>query len=174
MVAARAPDYDRPYYSRHHPQRTEHVVVSPPPTAPKQSGWLGKLVLMTATLAVAIVSVMLALPHLVAQDTHSALASDAPSDVAAMALVAPESIAPLDRPEHAETARAFLDRSTVSSARLAARDSRAIINGQLYRVGEVVNESLGLVFAGHDPDGEFLLFRDQGGQTYFLRLFQEG
>jgi len=70
----------------------------------------------------------------------------------------------------ASTPQEFVDRAKVNGVRLDGRKTKAIINGDMYRVGDVVAPEIGLVFVGHDPDGEYLLFRDAKKRTVFLRV----
>ncbi|WP_309398184.1 hypothetical protein [Cerasicoccus maritimus] len=72
--------------------------------------------------------------------------------------------------EFADTAQEFLDRATVNGVRFGGKQTRAIINGSIYHVGDTVAEDIGLVFVGHDPDGEYLLFQDSDKQTVFLKV----
>lgn len=72
--------------------------------------------------------------------------------------------------EFAGNHQQFLDRAQVNGVRFGGKHTRAIINGNMYYVGDVVAPDLGLVFVGHDPDGEYLLFRDASNRTVFLNV----
>lgn len=86
----------------------------------------------------------------------------------------PQTLDPRDTLEYATTPQEFLNNAKVNGVRLGGRSTKAIINGAVYRVGDVVAPEMGLVFVGHDPDGEYLLFRDAERRTVFLRVYQEG
>ncbi len=70
----------------------------------------------------------------------------------------------------ADSAQEFLDRATVNGVRFGGKQTRAIINGNIYQVGDTVSADIGLVFVGHDPDGEYLLFQDADKRTIFLKV----
>ncbi len=74
----------------------------------------------------------------------------------------------------ATTPQEFVDRAKVNGVRLNGKRSRAVINGHIYYVGDVVAPEMGLQFIGHDPDGEYLLFRDQRKRTLFIRIHERG
>jgi len=69
-----------------------------------------------------------------------------------------------------ETPEAYLDRISISGVRLAQEQTSLVIDGYIYRVGDVVNESVGIRFVGHDPDGEYLIFEDAAGVPHLLPL----
>ncbi len=71
-----------------------------------------------------------------------------------------------------ETPKDFIDAMDITMVRLAGDQTRANINGELYRVGQMIDEHHGIVFVGSDPDGEFLLFRDDENQTHFYPLYK--
>ncbi len=66
-----------------------------------------------------------------------------------------------------ETAKDFVDTLNVSTVRVAGNQTRANLNGKLYKVGDVIENSEGIIFIGADPDGEYLLFRAANGETLF-------
>lgn len=72
--------------------------------------------------------------------------------------------------DFADNAQEFVDRATVNGVRFSGKRTRAIINGTIYHVGDVVASDIGLVFVGHDPDGEYLLFQDGDKRTVFLKV----
>lgn len=135
---------------------------------------IGILALCSACLAAA--------KHFYDQQTASTQAAQTqvsapppPQPIAsAPAKVRVEKPAPIETPTElvkvAKTPQEFVNRAQVNGVRLSGRQSRAIINGSLYNVGDVVAPELGLVFVGHDPDGEYLLFRDPSKRTVFLRV----
>ncbi|GHB98425.1 hypothetical protein [Cerasicoccus arenae] len=90
-----------------------------------------------------------------------------------MFVEAPKTEDPRKTLDYASTPQEFVNRATVNGVRLGGRGTRAIINGALYHVGDVVAPEMGLVFVGHDPDGEYLLFRDASSRTIFLRVYKE-
>ncbi|WP_309381658.1 hypothetical protein [Cerasicoccus frondis] len=91
-----------------------------------------------------------------------------------MMVEAPESEDPrVTDIDFAGTSEEFLDRAKVNGVRFGGKRTRAIINGSIYHVGDVVAPEIGLVFVGHDPDGEYLLFRDSDSRTVFLKVKNE-
>lgn len=72
--------------------------------------------------------------------------------------------------EVAKTPQEFINRAKINGVRLSGSRTRAIINGTLYHVGDIVAPEMGLILIGHDPDGEYLLFRDGQKRTVFLRV----
>jgi hypothetical protein len=58
----------------------------------------------------------------------------------------------------------MVDKYHVSGVRAAATDSKALIDGHVYRQGEFLDRSLGLKLVGVDQD--HLTFTDKAGNTY--------
>jgi hypothetical protein len=65
-------------------------------------------------------------------------------------------------------------RSFVANAKVSGifqgNPSRAVINGRLIRMGEVVDPTLGIIFEGIDSQGRHLVFKDRSGATVSRRF----
>ena len=119
-------------------------------------------------------------PGLVAQATAApapAAASPA-SPVAATETPRPGPAAPAPRasaaevahapatppPSHAELAQSFVDSLRVTGVRAAGTDSKALVDGHIYRVNDVLDRALGIRLVQVDPD--HLTLVDSQGVTY--------
>lgn len=80
---------------------------------------------------------------------------------------------PMETLEYVNSHETFKEIAEVNSVRFSGKSTKAIINGELFRIGDVVAPTMGLRFVGYDPDGEYLLFRDVGGATVFLPVRQK-
>ncbi|MEO0794463.1 MAG: hypothetical protein AAFX93_04855 [Verrucomicrobiota bacterium] len=69
-----------------------------------------------------------------------------------------------------ESPEELLTRITISSIRLAGEQSRIVVDGTIHTVGDIINEEVGLIFVGHDPDAEYLLFKDTQENVLFFSL----
>lgn len=154
------------------PMTMETIVLPPPARGSFMSKLLWGLLICGGAVALAFTAVQ----HL--SGAQAALSSDESGAIPLLAAVGSGKTAPVAETvveeDFSAVIQAYLDDATVSSVRMGADDCRAIINGRLLHVGDYVDPQLGLEFVGHDPDGEFLLFRDGQGQTYFLNLFRSG
>ncbi|GHC10180.1 hypothetical protein [Cerasicoccus arenae] len=162
VVVPRTPDYDHPYarVPKPPPIRSKpKVTVVPPPLQRKASP-----VPFSLLLAVGVILAICGAAYYVMSKDYTPTAQDRKLVNAHLAV--PEIMAN-------ETPADFVKAMDVQSVRLASGQSRASINGKVYRVGDVVDEYHGLVFVGHDPDGEFLLFRDPEQQVHFYSLYKE-
>jgi hypothetical protein len=65
---------------------------------------------------------------------------------------------------HNEIIQGIVDRFHISGARSAGADSKALIDGHVYKVNEVIDRSLGLKLVKVEPDR--LTFADADGATY--------
>lgn len=61
-----------------------------------------------------------------------------------------------------EAVKAFVDNLTVSGV-FQGDPPRLLIGNQTFEVGDVVNQDLGIVFTGLDPDRGVVLFKDSNG-----------
>jgi hypothetical protein len=72
----------------------------------------------------------------------------------------------------AEASAAF--RSLIANAKVSGvfqgNPSRAVINGRLTRIGEVVDATLGVTFDGVDHQRRYLIFKDKSGATVSRRF----
>jgi hypothetical protein len=102
------------------------------------------------TPAPAVVAAAVAVPAAVPAVTAPA-ASAAPAPTAA-----PQS--------RAEQVQAYVDGLVVTGARSAGSDSKALVNGHVFKLNDVLDKALGLRLARVDPD--HLTFVDGAGDTY--------
>ncbi|WP_309387673.1 hypothetical protein [Cerasicoccus frondis] len=167
VVVPRTPDFDRPFAGRvpTPPPRTksQHTPrVSPPAPAPKPQSRSNPILLGICIAVGSIITVSGAAYWVMSQDYKPSLQERqmVSANLAEAHLAAQE------------TAQDFVNSLQVSTVRLAGDQTRASLNGTLYRVGDLVDEHHGLVFVGADPDGEFLLFRDSEQQTHFYPLYK--
>jgi hypothetical protein len=65
--------------------------------------------------------------------------------------------------------RSFVANAKVSGV-FQGKPSRAVINGRLVRVGEVVDATLGITFEGVDSQGRNLVFKDRSRATVLRRF----
>lgn len=72
-----------------------------------------------------------------------------------------------------ETPAQYVRSLDITSVRLAEAETRASINGQIYRAGELINERHGLILLGPDENGESLLFRDADGQVHSYHILRD-
>lgn len=77
---------------------------------------------------------------------------------------------PMESLAYARNAEEFKRFATVNSVRAAGTRTKAVINGEVFRIGDVIAPQMGLVFVGVDPDGQYLLFRDAQKRTVFLQV----
>jgi hypothetical protein len=90
--------------------------------------------------------------------TSAAKASGAP----AVAEVRPTPPAPPAKPKPSLQFRAFVDRLKIGGVRMGP-PARIFIGGITYQQGAVIDQDLGVVFVGVDPQTEELLFKDGSG-----------
>jgi len=98
-----------------------------------------------------------------AQPVAQAKTSPTPAPVAAAAVQesTPASQAPQS---HNDMVQAIVDRFRVSGVRAAGADSKALVDGHVYKVNEVIDHTLGLKLVKVDAD--HLTFVDRDGATY--------
>jgi hypothetical protein len=72
--------------------------------------------------------------------------------------------APPPPPEPSAALVAWVSELRVSGV-FQGTPSRALINGRMMREGETVDETLGIVFDGVNPDDKVLIFRERSGAT---------
>lgn len=82
--------------------------------------------------------------------------------VVAPAAAAPAAAASADGP--VDKVQAYIDGLQVAGARAAGSDSKALMDGHVYRLHDTVNRALGLKLVKVDAD--HLTFVDAAGQTY--------
>lgn len=70
--------------------------------------------------------------------------------------------ADLPPPEPTEEFRNFVTSLKVSGV-FQGEPSRALLNGKMYGVGQIVDETLGISFAGVEPESKNLVFKDSDG-----------
>lgn len=101
----------------------------------------------------------------------------APSPVAVVAapvVVASPSPAPAaavsaaQAASHLDQVQAIVERYRVSGVRMSSSGSKALIDGHIYKLNDVIEKSIGLTLVGIDTD--HLTFRDRDGQTYVKNL----
>jgi len=71
-------------------------------------------------------------------------------------------------PEPSPAFRAYVVNLKVSGV-FQGESARAMFNGKLYRLGEVVDSKLGIVFARIDPETKHLIFEDSKGAIMMRR-----
>jgi hypothetical protein len=84
-----------------------------------------------------------------------------------VALAPPPNAAPAAAPApegHSDQIQGIVDRFHVSGVRAAGADSKALVDGHVYRVNEIIDRSVGLKLVKVDSD--HLTFVDAGGNTY--------
>ncbi|MGE9297149.1 MAG: hypothetical protein ACQKBV_12765 [Puniceicoccales bacterium] len=165
VVTPRSVDYDHPYAAKAPQPKFQYNVDISQPVAYKA---VAKQPLLSKRIKQAIhILVLLGLGSAFMFFIAQKVTAPVPVDAETVALLNP---IPSDLPELglSESPEEFLNRVSFSGIRLAAAESRIMIDGYIYKVGDVINESLGLVFVGHDPDGEYLLFNDAEGRTHFM------
>jgi hypothetical protein len=98
----------------------------------------------------------------------AAPAPAAPPPAAAAATPLPVAAAPAPAPTAvqslAERVQAVIDRIQISGVRYAGSDSKAIIDGHIYRINDVLDKALGIRLSKFDQD--HLTFVDPTGATY--------
>jgi len=169
VVVPRTPNYDHPYAQRvpkppprrNQPVRERSSTVAAPAAAPRRNP--AKLGLI---LAIGAVVALCGAAYFVMSGDYKA---DYRDQQAVRADLRNAPVLTFDE----ETPGEFIKSLDITSVRLASDQSRASINGQIFRVGDIINEQHGLVFAGHDPDGEYLLFKDSVQRVHLYSLFQE-
>jgi hypothetical protein len=77
---------------------------------------------------------------------------------------APPAVAPAVVQSLGERVQAFIDRIQISGVRYAGADSKAIIDGHIYRVNDLLERTLGIRLSKFDQD--HLTFVDPTGSTY--------
>jgi hypothetical protein len=126
-------------------------VIAPAPTAaPAPTSAPVVVAQPSPTPAPAVVAAAVAVPAAVPAVTAPA-ASAAPAPTAA-----PQS--------RAEQVQAYVDGLVVTGARSAGSDSKALVNGHVFKLNDVLDKALGLRLARVDPD--HLTFVDGAGDTY--------
>jgi len=86
-----------------------------------------------------------------------------PAPVVAVQTAAPVPVAAAPQ-SHAEQVQAYVDGLHVSGARAAGADSKALIDGHVYKVNDLLDRALGLRLTNVDADQ--LTFVDATGATY--------
>jgi len=97
----------------------------------------------------------------VAQAAPSAAASSAPAARAAAEAARTPATPP---PSHADQVQSFVDGLRVTGVRAAGPDSKALVDGHIYRVNDVLDRGLGIRLMQVDPD--HLTLVDSQGVTY--------
>lgn len=169
VVVPRTPDYDHPYSQRiphppaqrNRPRRQPTVTVVTPPPAPRRS-----VARFGLFLTICIIITICGTAYYVMTGNYDA---DYQQTQAVRHDLRDAPVLTFEE----ETPGQFVKTLDINSVRLAADQSRASINGVIYKVGDVIDAHHGLVFAGHDPDGEYLLFRDADNRVHLFSLFQE-
>lgn len=93
----------------------------------------------------------------------------APAIEIAPAVVAPPAVpVVVPPPEPSPAFRAYVVNLKVSGV-FQGESARAMFNGKLYRLGEVVDSKLGIVFARIDPETKHLIFEDSKGAVMMRR-----
>jgi hypothetical protein len=90
-----------------------------------------------------------------------AQAEPAPAAAPPAALAPAPAAAPESREERVQ---AYIDGLHVTGARSAGADSKALVDGHVFKLGDVLDKALGLRLTGVDPD--HLTFVDAAGGTY--------
>lgn len=165
VVVPQTPDYDHPYARRvpTPPQRNratpKATILAPPPARRSNPAKMGLALAVGAILAIcgAAYFVMTS-DHAPTREEKLAVSNRLAANAAEATVV--------------ETPADYLSVIDVTSVRLAGDQTRAVIDGKVYKVGDVINEHHGLKLVGHDPDGEYLLFRDNQEQTHLLSLYK--
>jgi len=119
------------------------VVIAPPATTPKPSEQVAIHVPESA-------------PPAAAAATQAAAPTPAP--------VAAPTAAPVPTQSLGDRVQAFIDRIQISGVRYAGAESKAIIDGHIYRVNDMLDKILGIRLSKVDPD--HLTFVDSAGATY--------
>lgn len=84
----------------------------------------------------------------------------APVDVQPAAV--PEPVAPPPRPEPGANFKAFVVNLKINGV-FQGENARAMLNGKMYRLGEVVDSKLGIVFLRLEPEDKRIVFEDSRG-----------
>lgn len=92
------------------------------------------------------------------------VSSPAASAVAAPTPVQPAAPAPAATPQRDERIATFVDAVRVTGIRSAGNDSRVLMNGQFFRVNDIVERTLGVRLVKVEVDS--LTFADANGLTY--------
>ncbi|WP_269540246.1 hypothetical protein [Cerasicoccus fimbriatus] len=163
VVVPRTPDFDHPYAHRVPTPPRRSTSTSRPtahkPIPPQHAQPRSNPVTLGLIVAVAAVVVISAAAFWVMTREHK------PSLRERQMVAANLANSPVISYE--ETAKDFVDTLNVSTVRVAGNQTRANLNGKLYKVGDVIENSEGIIFIGADPDGEYLLFRAANGETLF-------
>lgn len=84
-----------------------------------------------------------------------------PAPVEMKPVPAPEPVAAA-RPEPSANFKAFVVNLKINGV-FQGENSRAMLNGKMYRLGEVVDAKLGIVFLRLEPEGKRIVFEDSKG-----------
>jgi hypothetical protein len=123
------------------------VVIAPPTATPKPPEQVAIRVPESATPAAAAA-------------TQAATQAAAPTH----APVAAPAATPVPTQSLGDRVQAVIDRIQISGVRYAGAESKAIIDGHIYRVNDVLDKVLGIRLSKFDPD--HLTFVDSAGATY--------
>jgi hypothetical protein len=97
--------------------------------------------------------------------TPTPTAAPKPPEAAASVAQAPAAVPAAQATQsHNEMIQGIVERFHISGARSAGADSKALIDGHVYKVNEVVDRSVGLRLVRVEPDR--LTFADSDGGTY--------
>jgi hypothetical protein len=117
-----------------------------------------------------LIAVPQALPASVPTPTSAPVAVVRPAVVAAVAPTAaptprPVATAPATAPQNRnELIQGIVDRYRVSGVRAAGADSKALVDGHVYKINEVIDRTIGLKLVKVEAD--HLTFVDAQGDTY--------
>ncbi len=130
---------------------------TPPPAAPKAS-------VPAPAIVVSVPKPMVPTPTAAPTSAPVVLARPAPAPSAAVVARAQESSAAAPESAPNDGVQGVVDRYRVSGVRAAGSDSKALIDGHVYKVNEITDHKLGLKLVKVEAD--HLTFVDRDGATY--------
>jgi hypothetical protein len=146
----------------------------PPPKAPETA--LGQAVQKARETVAAVESGRTAAANEVmpaekppAAEARPAPAPPAPAVPAVVEAPAPRTATPTGPPAPSSQFRTYVDELKIGGFRIGP-PARLFVKGILYTQGEVINQDLGVVFAGIDQRTGDLLFKDASGAVVRRRL----